>query len=62
MDLNGPGTDATTKVCALCGRIGVRRFRLKQVPYLGTQQTMTVCSDPEACRRRWPQDEGTDDD
>lgn len=61
MDLNGPGTDATTKVCALCGRIGVRRFTTMKFAY-PEERVATVCSNREACRRKWPQGEGKDDD
>lgn len=67
MELNGPGTDATTKVCALCGRIGSRGFTVEPAGMLMLGDTTyligesVTCTNKAACRKRWPQ-EARDDD
>lgn len=67
MDLKGPGTDATTKVCAQCGRIGSRGFTVEPAGTLVLGDTaypigeFVTCTSTAACRRRWPQ-EARDDD
>ena len=54
MKLSGRGTDATTKTCALCGRVGVRRFTTMGFAY-PEERVVIVCSNQEACRRKWPE-------
>lgn len=67
MELKGPGTDAATKVCAQCGRIGVRGYTVwpAEAITIGGRThpvgEMIVCTNQTACLRRWPQKARDDD-
>ena len=58
--LSGPGTDDETKVCAVCGRVGVRGFTLRQYDQLESTPVYgptlaaryVVCTREPSCRRR----------
>jgi hypothetical protein len=58
--ISGRGADADTKICALCGRVGVRRFKVQTTALvqLDYQRSMIVCTDEKACRKRWKDAEG----
>ena len=56
--LTGPSPDGQAdgpelKRCAQCGRVGVRGFKtLKPGDFGGPP--LTLCSNKNACRKRWP--------
>lgn len=61
MKISGPGADADTKICAQCGRVGVRGFMVLPagsvtLPGGAVQQlgAIILCANKTACRSRWP--------